>query len=68
MPTGSVEVPFIFEELTSDFQTVTVQGQITYRIMAKILTKKQIESDYLQFNLGIVATITLAEKVGLLVV
>lgn len=32
VPTGSVDAPFIFEELTSDFQTVIVQGQVTYRI------------------------------------
>lgn len=33
IPMGSVEVPFIFEELTADFQTVTVQGQASYRIV-----------------------------------
>jgi len=33
VPVGSVDSPFIFEEVTSDFQTVTVQGQITYRIV-----------------------------------
>ncbi|HEX7713866.1 MAG TPA: SPFH domain-containing protein [Bacillota bacterium] len=33
VPMGSAEVPFIFEELTIDFQTVTVQGQVTYRIV-----------------------------------
>jgi regulator of protease activity HflC (stomatin/prohibitin superfamily) len=33
VPMGSVEIPFIFEEMTSDFQTVTVQGQVTYRIV-----------------------------------
>lgn len=33
VPVGSVDEPFIFEEVTSDFQTVTVQGQITYRIV-----------------------------------
>lgn len=33
VPLGSVEAPFIFEELTSDFQTVTLQGQATYRIV-----------------------------------
>lgn len=33
VPVGSVDAPFIFEEVTSDFQTVTVQGQITYRIV-----------------------------------
>jgi regulator of protease activity HflC (stomatin/prohibitin superfamily) len=32
VPVGSVDVPFIFEEVTSDFQEVTVQGQITYRV------------------------------------
>lgn len=32
IPTGSVDVPFIFEEVTADFQGVTVQGQLTYRI------------------------------------
>ena len=32
VPMGSTEVPFIFEETTADFQTVTVQGQVTYRV------------------------------------
>ena len=32
IPVGSVDVPFIFEEVTADFQQVTVQGQITYRV------------------------------------
>jgi len=33
VPMGSVEVPFIFEELSADFQPVTVQGQVSYRII-----------------------------------
>jgi len=33
VPIGSVDVPFIFEEVTADFQQVTVQGQITYRVV-----------------------------------
>jgi len=33
VPVGSVDAPFIFEEVTSDFQTVTVQGQVTFRIV-----------------------------------
>lgn len=33
VPVGSVDAPFIFEEVTSDFQTVTVQGQVNYRIV-----------------------------------
>ena len=32
VPTASTEEPFIFEESTADFQKVTIQGQITYRI------------------------------------
>lgn len=32
IPIGSVDVPFIFEETTADFQKVTVQGQLTYRV------------------------------------
>lgn len=32
IPIGSVDVPFIFEEVTADFQQVTVQGQLTYRV------------------------------------
>lgn len=33
VPIGSTDVPFIFEQMTADFQTVTVQGQLTYRIV-----------------------------------
>jgi SPFH domain / Band 7 family len=32
VPTASVNEPFIFPEITSDFQEVTVQGQVTFRI------------------------------------
>jgi hypothetical protein len=32
VPVGSRDCPFIFENVTADFQTVTVQGQVTYRI------------------------------------
>ena len=32
LPAGSIDIPFIFEEGTSDFQTVTMQGQLTYKI------------------------------------
>lgn len=32
VPTSSIDVPFMFEEMTHDYQTVTVQGQLTYRI------------------------------------
>jgi regulator of protease activity HflC (stomatin/prohibitin superfamily) len=29
---GSADVPFVFQETTADFQAVTLQGQLTYRI------------------------------------
>jgi regulator of protease activity HflC (stomatin/prohibitin superfamily) len=32
IPIGSVDIPFIFEETTADFQTISIQGQLTYRI------------------------------------
>jgi len=32
VPVNSIEVPFMYEEVTADFQTLTVQGQIIYRI------------------------------------
>src|SRR3989441_8079892 len=33
VPIGSTDVPFIFEEPTADYQTVTLQGQISYRVV-----------------------------------
>src|SRR5580765_4410924 len=32
VPVGSSDIPFIFQETTGDFQAVTVQGQVTYRV------------------------------------
>jgi hypothetical protein len=32
IPVGSAEAPFIFEETTADFQAVTLQGQVSYRV------------------------------------
>ena len=32
VPVGSADVPFIFQETTADFQSVTIQGQATYRV------------------------------------
>lgn len=57
IPMGSDDAPFIFEDSTKDFQTVTVQGEITYQItdpkrLANLLDftvnakGKRISSDY----------------------
>lgn len=32
VPTASEETPFIFHEVTADFQEITIQGQVTYRV------------------------------------
>ena len=32
VPLGSAEVPFVFNETTAAYQTLTVQGQLTYPI------------------------------------
>jgi regulator of protease activity HflC (stomatin/prohibitin superfamily) len=32
IPVASVDMPFIFQEVTSDFQEITIQGQVTYRV------------------------------------
>lgn len=34
LPVGTVDLPFILNETTGNFQAVTVQGQLTYRIVA----------------------------------
>jgi hypothetical protein len=47
VPTASVNEPFIFPEVTADFQEVTVQGQVTYRVADPRRT-----SALLDFSLG----------------
>ena len=32
IPMASADVPFVFQETTADFQSVTIQGQLTYRV------------------------------------
>lgn len=32
VPIGSADAPFIFNEISSDFQSITVQGQLIYRV------------------------------------
>lgn len=33
VPLASADVPFVFQETTSDFQSIAIQGQLTYRIV-----------------------------------
>ena len=46
VPVNSVDEPFIFEEVTADYQEVTVQGHLTYRI-----SDPAKASDVLDFSL-----------------
>jgi SPFH domain / Band 7 family len=32
IPMASADVPFVFQESTADFQAITIQGQLTYRV------------------------------------
>ncbi len=32
VPVGSADAPFIFNEISADFQAITIQGQLTYRV------------------------------------
>jgi hypothetical protein len=32
VPIASIDVPFVFNEVTADFQEVSIQGQLTYRV------------------------------------
>ena len=41
IPLNAVDVPFMFEEITRDFQAVTLQGQVRYRIAQPKLTADQ---------------------------
>ncbi len=43
VPLTSNDVPFIFSETTSDFQELTIQGQITYRIIAPETTAQMLD-------------------------
>src|SRR5215472_3817991 len=32
IPMASADIPFVFQQATADFQSVTIQGQLTYRV------------------------------------
>src|SRR5262249_25786511 len=55
VPLASADVPFVFQETSSDFQSVTIQGQLTYRVadprrLASLLdfTLNKTKSSYYQ--------------------
>lgn len=46
IPMGSNDLPFIFNESTKDYQTISIQGQISYKI-----NKPKILADVLDFTI-----------------
>lgn len=46
LPVSSIDAPFMFEEITNDYQTVTVQGQLTYRIHDYHKTSQVLDYTY----------------------
>lgn len=47
IPMGSNDLPFIFSESTNDYQTITIQGQISYKI-----SNPKILADVLDFTVN----------------
>lgn len=47
VPVGSADAPFIFNEIAADYQPVTVQGQLTYRV-----THPQLVASLLNYTIG----------------
>jgi hypothetical protein len=47
VPVASSDIPFVFQLLTADFQTATVQGQLTYRV-----TEPKKLADLLNFTVN----------------
>jgi regulator of protease activity HflC (stomatin/prohibitin superfamily) len=43
LPVGSIDAPFIFEDITADYQTVTVQGELIYKINDKETTASMLD-------------------------
>ena len=33
VPIASIDVPFVFNEVSSDYQDATIQGELTYRVI-----------------------------------
>jgi hypothetical protein len=43
VPVASDDVPFIFNEVTADFQPITIQGQLTYRVANPQVVAAQLD-------------------------
>ncbi len=43
VPMGSMETPFIFEEVTADYQQLTVQGQVIYQVKDPVALARALD-------------------------
>ncbi len=55
VPTNSIDVPFMVSETTVDFQEITVQGQVTYRISDPSKTTKMLNYSVNNYNYSYVS-------------
>ena len=46
IPTSSTDASFVFNEVTNNFQAVTIQGQLTYRIASPGHHGEEDKPDY----------------------
>jgi hypothetical protein len=52
VPVGSVDAAFMFAETSADFQEITIQGQLTYRISDPVKTAKMLNYTVNSFSLA----------------
>ena len=55
VPVGSADASFIFSETTADFQEITIQGQITYRISDPLKTSKMLNYTVDSYSLSYIS-------------
>jgi regulator of protease activity HflC (stomatin/prohibitin superfamily) len=69
VPVGSSDAPFIFAETSSDFQDLTIQGQLTYRVSDPVKTSKMLNYTVDSYNLSYISDdpLKLAERLITLV-
>ena len=55
IPVGSADASFIFSETTADFQEISIQGQITYRISDPVKTSKMLNYTINSYTLSYIS-------------
>jgi hypothetical protein len=55
VPIGSADAPFMFSETSADFQELTIQGELTYRIADPVKTAKMFNYTLNSDSLGYVS-------------